>query len=65
MGSNQILEMFGAPKNVSQSTCGAAVGRPWSCTTWEYGEAPYNYASFTFTARSGSLTLNHFNVHQK
>ena len=65
MSSNKILEMFGAPKNVRQSVCGAAVGKPWNCTTWEYGEFPYDSASFTFAGDSGSLILNSFNVQKK
>ena len=65
IGSNKILEMFGAPKNVSQSVCGASVGKPWTCTTWEYGEAPFEWAVFTFTGGSGSLVLNNFDVHRK
>ena len=64
MSSNKILEMFGAPKNVSQSVCGASVGKPWACTTWEYGEAPYDWAVFTFSG-DGSLILNNFDVHRK
>jgi hypothetical protein len=52
MSSNKILEMFGAPKNVSQSVCGASVGKPWACTTWEYGEVPCDWASFTFAGGS-------------
>jgi hypothetical protein len=65
MRSNEILEMFCAPKNVSQSVCGAAVGKPWTCITWEYGEHYYDWASFTFAGHSGSLVLNDFNVHTK
>ena len=65
MSSNKILEMFGAPKNVSQSVCGASAGKPWTCTTWEYGEIPYAWASFTFSGDSGSLILNNFDVHRK
>ena len=65
MSSNRVLEMFGAPKNVSQSVCGASVGKPWACTTWEYGEAPYEWASFTFAGGNGSLILNSFDVHRK
>ena len=64
MGSNEILEMFGAPKNVSQSVCGASVGTPWTCTTWQFGEFPYDWASFTFAGDSDSLILNNFNVHK-
>ena len=65
MSSNKILEMFGAPKNVSQAVCGASVGRPWACTTWEYGDVPYEWASFTFAGRSGALILNSFDVHRR
>jgi hypothetical protein len=65
MDSNKILEMFGTPKNVSQSVCGASVGTPWTCTTWEYEETPYDRASFTFSGDSGPLILNDFNVHRK
>jgi hypothetical protein len=64
MGSNEILEMFGAPKNVRQSVCGGAVGKPWNCTTWEYrGFLSDSRASFTFSGKSGSLILNNFDVH--
>jgi hypothetical protein len=65
MDSNKILEMFGTPKNVSQSVCGASVGTPWTCTTWEYEETPYDRASFTFSGDSDPLILNDFNVHRK
>jgi hypothetical protein len=66
MSSDKILEMFGAPKNVSQAVCGGAVGLPWTCTTWEYGEAPLtSWASFTFSGHSGSLILNDYEVHRK
>ena len=65
MGSNKILEMFGAPKNVRQSVCGASHGRPWTCTTWEYEEVSYGRASFTFAGNRGSLILNDFDVHKK
>jgi hypothetical protein len=65
MASNRILEMFGTPNNVRQSVCGAAVGRPWTCTTWEYGEAPYEWASFTFSGGSGALILNSYEVQRK
>jgi hypothetical protein len=65
MSSNKILDMFGAPKNVSQAVCGASVGKPWACTTWEYGDVPYEWASFTFSGGSKSLILNSFDVHRK
>jgi hypothetical protein len=64
MASDRILEMFGTPKNVSQAVCGASTGKPWTCTTWEYGEFPYDRASFTFASDTGSLILNNFEVHR-
>jgi hypothetical protein len=64
MGSDEILAMFGTPKNVSQTVCGANVGHPWNCTTWEYGEFP-NSESFTFRAiDGGSSVLNNFDIHR-
>ena len=65
IGSNRILEMFGAPKNVSQSVCGASVGKPWTCTTWEYEDDSLESAVFTFSGSSGSLVLNTFDVRRK
>jgi hypothetical protein len=65
IGSEEILKLFGTPKNVSQAVCGASTGKPWSCTTWEYGEFPYDRASFTFAADGASLVLNNFDVHRK
>ena len=62
MGSDEILRMFGTPKNVKQAVCGASTGRSWTCTTWEYGEFPYDRASFTFDSDGGSLVLNNFEV---
>ena len=62
MSSDQILEIFGEPKSVSVQTCGTSTTNPWSCTTWEYGEYGYHYASFTFAGSPGSLFLNHYNI---
>ena len=64
MNSDIILEMFGAPSGVSQSTCGASVGEPWNCTIWEYSDNIY-MAIFGFARDGGSLTLNNFNIHRK
>ena len=52
-------------KNVSQAVCGASTGKPWTCTTWAYGEFPYDRASFTIAADRGSLVLRNFDVHRK
>ena len=63
MSSKEILELFGTPKSVSQTVCGAATGNPWNCTTWEYGKFPYDRASFTFRGgNADSLVLNDFKV---
>jgi hypothetical protein len=64
MASNKILEMFGTPNSVRQAVCGAGVGKPWTCTTWGYGEAP-EWASFTFSGATGSLILNNYEVHRR
>jgi hypothetical protein len=65
IGSDEILMMFGTPKNVRQAVCGASTGRPWTCITWEYGEFPYDRASFTFAEDGGTLILNNFDVQRK
>lgn len=64
MSSDEILSMFGPPKNVSSSICGGLVGEKWRCTTWEYGDFPYDRASFTFNDDNGSLLLNSFDIHR-
>lgn len=64
--SGEILKMFGTPKSVSQSVCGANAGQSWTCTTWEYGEFPYDRASFTFSGDTADkLILNNFKVDRK
>lgn len=63
MSSKEIVNMFGKPKNISQSICGTNTGRSWTCTTWEYGQFPYDRASFTFSGESpDNLILNHFSI---
>jgi hypothetical protein len=61
MSSEEILTLFGEPKNVSAAVCGRPPDQ-WTCTTWEYGEFPYARASFTFSGEHDSLKLNNFKV---
>lgn len=61
ISSDKILKTFGFPKDVSQSVCGKGRGI-WICTTWEYGNFPYQRASFTFSGNHGSLVLNNFEI---
>ncbi len=61
MSSDEILTLFGKPKNFSVSVCGKPPNQ-WTCTTWEYGEFPYDRASFTFSGKHDSLKLNDFNI---
>ncbi len=61
MSSNEILKMFGEPKSVDVAVCGMPPNQ-WTCTTWEYGEFPYDRASFTFSGKHNSLQLNNFSV---
>lgn len=61
MSSNEILKLFGEPKSVSSSVCGRPPNQ-WTCTTWEYGEFPYDRASFTFSGERQRLKLNNFDI---
>ena len=61
MSSDEILALFGEPKSIRSSICGRAPNQ-WSCTTWEYGDPPYDNASFTFSGEHGSYILNNFDV---
>lgn len=61
MSSDEILQLFGKPKNISSAVCGGAPNQ-WTCTTWEYGDFPYDRASFTFSGEHGSYILNNFDV---
>lgn len=63
MSSDEIITMFGTPRNVSQSVCGSNTGHSWTCTTWEYGQFPYDRASFTFSGDNPKeLKLNNFSI---
>ncbi len=63
MNSDEILNMFGPPKSVSQAVCGGK--SPWTCTTWEYGKFPYDRATFTFSGNTEKKTLNDFKVERE
>ena len=61
MSSDEILTMFGEPKDIAVSVCGRSPSQ-WTCTTWEYGDPPYDSARFTFAGKHNSLKLNDFNI---
>ena len=61
MSSDEILQLFGKPKSIRSAVCGRAPNQ-WTCTTWKYGEFPYDRASFTFSGEQGSYILNNFDV---
>ena len=61
MNSGEILQLFGEPKSISSAVCGKDPNQ-WACTTWEYGEFPYDRASFTFSGEYDSYILNNFDV---
>lgn len=66
MSSANILELFGEPNNISQSVCGSGTGKPWTCTTWEYGSYYEDRASFTFSGESrDSLILNNYTIKRR
>ena len=62
MSSDKILKMYGKPKNIITTTCGSSTNNPWDCTIWEYGEFPYERATFYFSGEHGSYILNNFNI---
>ena len=65
MTSQDIIKMFGKPRNVSQAVCGSSVGEPWTCTTWEYGYSEMGEsAKFTFSGESENLILNSFSFNR-
>jgi hypothetical protein len=59
MNSDAVLQLFGDPKNISSAVCGKSPNQ-WNCTTWTYGKSSYANASFTFSGKHGSYTLNNF-----
>ena len=61
MNSKEILILFGEPKKINVGVCGRSPNQ-WTCTTWEYGEFPYERASFTFNGKHDSLRLNNFDI---
>lgn len=66
MSSEQIVKLFGKPKNISQNVCGSNTKKTWTCTTWEYGKFPYDRANFTFMGDSpDSLILNNFDIQKQ
>lgn len=62
MSSDEILSLFGEPKSVRSAICGGSTSRTWRCTTWEYGDPPYDNAKFTFSGEHGSYRLNDFDI---
>lgn len=62
MSSEEIMKLFGEPKSVRSAVCGGLTGQSWSCTTWKYGDPPYDNASFTFSGDHGSYRLNSFDI---
>lgn len=66
MSSKEIIDLFGEPKSISQSICGASTGHPWSCINWEYGKYPDDRATFTFDATNpDKVILNNFKIDRK
>ena len=62
MSSGEILALFGTPKSVRSAVCGGSTDATWTCTTWKYGDFPYDNASFTFSGNHGSYKLNNFDI---
>lgn len=65
MSSDEILKMYGNPKNIRVTTCGSSTGNPWVCTVWEYGDFLYDNAVFYFSGEHGSYILNNFDINRE
>jgi hypothetical protein len=63
MSSDEILTLFGKPKSIRMDVCGKEPDL-WNCTTWYYGESPYDHASFRFSGEHDSLILNNFEINR-
>ena len=59
MSADEILTLFGQPKDVDVSIC-YRVPEQSTCTTWKYGEIPHGHASFTFSGDHNNLILKQF-----
>ena len=64
MRPEEILELFGDPNSIKTAVCGQAQSR-WNCTTWEYGNLPYDRARFTFSGDHGEFLLNDFSIERE
>lgn len=64
MTSTEVREIFGAPNEVSVSTCGAATaGGAWTCETWKYrSSSSYKTNNFVFSVDKGTKLLNSWDV---
>ena len=64
MTSGEIVQLFGNPKSISSTTCGAGAGKPWQCIIWRYGEFAYQSASFYFNREGDTLYLSSFDINR-
>ena len=64
MSSTEVREIFGAPNEVSVSTCGGATaGGAWTCETWKYrSSSSYKTNNFVFSVDKGTKLLNSWDV---
>jgi hypothetical protein len=63
MTATEVREMFGAPNQVSVSTCGGATASgAWICETWKYRTSSYRTNDFVFSVKQDSKVLNSWDV---
>ena len=64
MSSTEVREIFGAPIEVSVSTCGSATASgAWTCETWKYRtSSSYRMNNFVFSVDKGAKLLNSWDV---
>jgi len=60
MTDKEIISIFGLPQKTKASTCGQALGKPWTCIMWYYGDWR---PCLTFQASDdGKLYLNSWDI---
>ena len=62
MTSGEIVQLFGNPKSISSTTCGAGAGKPWQCIIWRYGDRSHQSGNFYFSTDNDVMLLNNFDI---
>jgi hypothetical protein len=61
MSEQHVIKLLGEAKRSDLSTCGQAVGTPWRCKTWDYGDLLGQGLSITFHETAGGWVVVSWN----